>query len=1300
MSNTTQPVSRGQTQSQMQETPGKIKYWGSYGDPHPNKRDLENEGHPDPKNRCFKCGNFGHTGVNCERRRRDGSNADSNLGSEGQYEEQKCWQCGCLGHLAVHCTRKKAICFSCGEYGHKQKFCKSPMSHCWNCGEKGHIKRDCTVKEDRGMCFNCHEVGHHSRNCTNRKCHLCQVVGHVMKDCPNKDRIMPSYLSDSQTIPRKRKQKIHKKRKSFLIEDNRRPFLRGVPVSEDDSIASEPTYINQMFSDPISAPGVYNNFISPSQVIIPNNTLPAQQMRYDHDRKTLTLHCSRRRERPSPQQETENVEPPPPVLIRRRPTRPYDEDSDGSFQPNSINMRVAGLDSFRGELHSVDGSEGDIEDRSELETQHQNEIHHPNSLNGGKPVKANSNIFNPTDFEEFKNVENQKKSVTKGSRTRSREIGETVVAEEAGEYWFGTIVGYNHQENIYNVQVKSNDKKTQTMDFSEHQFLNPEEETLPTVINKLTIQNPSDLNLLREYISIPNDEHYDSETDEEESKKVIIHSDEKSDPNMPIDLPDTEEEHVTHSFSDEEHDSMCGSIIVAPMSPISSPQPDPSDTKIAAINGEVAVEKPSTLFNLDQDFVNSYRNRDPNYGFGKLGELVYLKQIQSKLGEEWFEVCHRAVEFIMETQRRRKMELKLNYKPEKAQKRGQELYDHIFSMKILPSAKFLKFARRSYEWGQVNFMSLFDTGFVSTRVRPRQSPGRPFRFLLDCFINAVDIGYDLRITEGAAEIRFQIQRPMGDRKSILINSTNDWGGYIEQLINSYLLRGYNEPNALCNTSVSNDELRLLESIHRRIKHIFDDNLWKMIDSTIVLRIVDVIKSVFQNYSSLAVITKDKQNVLRSYANGCPTFIRATRLIELKTTENNDYEQLLQREFEMIGTDRVSMVWKDNAKKVGRFRDERTGQTIQNINVQGLNPECDMALESYELAPKVEIVLPRCKDMKTFLFATKYAVIVSKTLNLLSISDWPETNEKLQTNSRTGVGLCGVSSFLSNYGFSYSTLKTWCLEGYRTVKKRNESFSNEFKCMTSKTSTSINRTTQLSLLAGSPPGMGYISSRYSKRLIEVAPHLKDSLIKEGYSVCAGYGGITVLEFGSANLGIELADDGKVIYLAEMRQACMKGVQIGWTLLEVDNQPYSEQTLKEAINASKDGGSFLLTFNKNNNRVHYWAEIPVDAGPDCSKSLYDVPFCIQIGLCAFLSEHWADNAVAADIPFNFNTEYQQLPCLLEQNQFKLKSITLWRHQGAPKEYQKSDDYKAISKEEYDHLMKDIRERKASLNRSNLR
>jgi len=130
--------------------------------------------------RCFRCGCFGHRGLQCENYLANRISQNSNTG--GMLE--KCWICGCLGHIAVECKEKTVTCFSCGERGHKQEDCSSPMANCWNCGERGHIKKDCPVKRNVGMCFYCHEVGHHSKDCRKKVCYICQGKDHLWTRCP------------------------------------------------------------------------------------------------------------------------------------------------------------------------------------------------------------------------------------------------------------------------------------------------------------------------------------------------------------------------------------------------------------------------------------------------------------------------------------------------------------------------------------------------------------------------------------------------------------------------------------------------------------------------------------------------------------------------------------------------------------------------------------------------------------------------------------------------------------------------------------------------------------------------------------------------------------------------------------------------------------------------------------------------------------------------------------------------------------------------------------------------------------
>jgi len=130
--------------------------------------------------RCFKCGCFGHRGLQCAKYSSDGRSQCSSAGAL----PKKCWICGCLGHIAAECLAKTVTCFSCGQRGHKQADCTSPMANCWNCGMKGHIKKDCPIKKNVGMCFYCHQVGHHSKDCDQKVCYHCESKDHLWTRCP------------------------------------------------------------------------------------------------------------------------------------------------------------------------------------------------------------------------------------------------------------------------------------------------------------------------------------------------------------------------------------------------------------------------------------------------------------------------------------------------------------------------------------------------------------------------------------------------------------------------------------------------------------------------------------------------------------------------------------------------------------------------------------------------------------------------------------------------------------------------------------------------------------------------------------------------------------------------------------------------------------------------------------------------------------------------------------------------------------------------------------------------------------
>merc|ERR1719494_85646 len=79
--------------------------------------------------------------------------------------------------------------------------------------------------------------------------------------------------------------------------------------------------------------------------------------------------------------------------------------------------------------------------------------------------------------------------------------------------------------------------------------------------------------------------------------------------------------------------------------------------------------------------------------------------------------------------------------------------------------------------------------------------------------------------EGFDGKKFEIRKPK-DTISRVIYSKNDWGEFVGQLINSYLVRGEedNYPKPLFGQNVSNEDKKSFEGICENITSIFDKSL--------------------------------------------------------------------------------------------------------------------------------------------------------------------------------------------------------------------------------------------------------------------------------------------------------------------------------------------------------------------------------------------------------------------------------------------------------------------------------------------
>src|SRR5574338_52852 len=96
-------------------------------------------------------------------------------------------------------------------------------------------------------------------------------------------------------------------------------------------------------------------------------------------------------------------------------------------------------------------------------------------------------------------------------------------------------------------------------------------------------------------------------------------------------------------------------------------------------------------FKLSDGFVEKYKKQKPKFGFGGLGEFVFMRTY-SRLKEDgkneaWYETVRRVVEGIYSVQKQHIEDYRLGWNQSKAQKSAQEMYDRIFNFKMLGSGR-------------------------------------------------------------------------------------------------------------------------------------------------------------------------------------------------------------------------------------------------------------------------------------------------------------------------------------------------------------------------------------------------------------------------------------------------------------------------------------------------------------------------------------------------------------------------------------------------------------------------------------
>jgi len=184
-------------------------------------------------------------------------------------------------------------------------------------------------------------------------------------------------------------------------------------------------------------------------------------------------------------------------------------------------------------------------------------------------------------------------------------------------------------------------------------------------------------------------------------------------------------------------------------------------------------------FHLPADYLEAYRHRAVQWGFGPLSWVAY-KRSYSRSGEQWWQTCKRVIEGTFTVQRVYCRENALPWDNEQARHDAESAYDRMWAFKWTPPGRGLwaMGTRHVYERGGA---ALNNCGFVSTKDIAGDYAS-PFVWMMQMAMLGVGVGFD---TRGKGLVT--IQRPArSEQVHIVQDSREGWSEALERLLSSYV----------------------------------------------------------------------------------------------------------------------------------------------------------------------------------------------------------------------------------------------------------------------------------------------------------------------------------------------------------------------------------------------------------------------------------------------------------------------------------------------------------------------------------
>jgi len=497
---------------------------------------------------------------------------------------------------------------------------------------------------------------------------------------------------------------------------------------------------------------------------------------------------------------------------------------------------------------------------------------------------------------------------------------------------------------------------------------------------------------------------------------------------------------------------------------------------------------------LSKEFVSSYKNKQPKWGFNGLGYIVY-KRTYARLKEdgnteEWHETIERCINGAQK--------IGADYTKEEAER----LFDLVFNLKCNFAGRMLwQLGTSTVDRFGAN--SLLNCWFASMK------EPKAFLFLFENLMLGGGVGYSIRREDvmELPKIKTGVQithLPTKDADFIVPDTREGWVKLLENLLAAFyqtgksfsystiLIRGAGEKINGFGGKASGSAI-LVDGINK-ITNVFQSREGKKLRSIDVLDICNIIGSIVVAGNvrrSAEIALGDPDDILYLRAKNWSTGnVPNWRAMSNNTLYVDDYSHLLD-EFWTNGYE----INKDTgfangepygffnlplSQKYGRLKDgpiKNSDLYPTNIdNVVGTNPCGEISLSDYECCNLCELYLNNIESKEELNEAAKLLYKTQKAIAALPFLH-EETNNVVHKNMRLGLGVTGICQSLNKLD--------WLDDCYIALRKFDKAWSKQKGWPRSIKLTTIKPSGTLSLLGGATPGVHPAYSKYYMRTVRMS-----------------------------------------------------------------------------------------------------------------------------------------------------------------------------------------------------------------------